>query len=238
MDEEQIMLELGLSLEKFKKDISKASILIDKLDTTVGFKISKSDMDKYAKDSNAIFQKVAKQNTRIEINELKQAILARDKANKKAFSYREQLARKEYSRRAQELKEIEAKKIASEKWQYNLRVNSIKQENAIALSETKKRLAKEEKAYNKTAAGAWNNGTSFGHKMVTTSMYASAGAALYTMASGIRSVIAESMRFDDAIYSNMAVLNANKEEAESLAKSNRKLAITYGGSIEEIDRLL
>jgi ribosomal protein S17E len=80
-------------------------------------------------------------------------------------------------------------------------------------------------------------GTTFGHKFLTTAQYATAGTSIFAIAGAMRSVVRESMLFDDAIYNNMAVLNANRVEAENVAKSNRGLAISYGGVISEIDEL-
>ena len=240
MNEDEILLSVGLELDKIRKQFKSIESIVNTFDKSNKYFDLGLDEKAINAQAKRIYKNIEAEETRIDkmkVSSLKAEISRKTASAKQISDYNERLAKIEYSLRTKELKEIEAKKIASEKWQYNLRVNSIKQENAIALSETKKRLAKEEKAYNKTAAGAWNNGTSFGHKMVTTSMYASAGAALYTMASGFKAVIKESLDFDTAIYKNMAVLNATKTEATGLAKASRDIAIAYGGSIKEIDEV-
>ena len=82
-----------------------------------------------------------------------------------------------------------------------------------------------------------DTGTTFTHKFLTTAQYAAAGAGIIAVTQALSSAVKESMLFDDAIYNNIAVLKANRQQAEDLAKSNRDLSITYGGTIKEIDDL-
>src|SRR5574344_935717 len=101
----------------------------------------------------------------------------------------------------------------------------------------KKKIAESNKAqkeFAKTSGSVLSSdtGTTFGHKALTTSQYMIAGAALYKTQEALRAVISESMAYDDAIYSNMAVLGANRVQAINLANSNRELAKTFGGSIK------
>ena len=80
-------------------------------------------------------------------------------------------------------------------------------------------------------------GTTFGHKFLTTSQYAVSGLALLKVREAMSAVVRESMAYDDAIYNNMTVLQANRKEAEMLADTSRALSITYGGNIKDIDEL-
>ena len=80
-------------------------------------------------------------------------------------------------------------------------------------------------------------GTTFGHKLLTTSQYAISGLALLKVREAMSAVVRESIAYDDAIYNNMTVLQANRKEAEMLADTSRALSITYGGNIKDIDEL-
>jgi len=116
--------------------------------------------------------------------------------------------KKVLAERRKQLKQIEAEAIASEK--------------------------KIQKARARTLRGAIENGTTLGHKAYTTASYALVGAALFKVAEAMRFVVTESIAFDDAIYSNMAVLGATKKEATDLAESTREIGIAYGGTYKEI----
>jgi TP901 family phage tail tape measure protein len=118
--------------------------------------------------------------------------------------------------------------------------NALKDETkAYANAEKEKtRIAKEEaKKRANTWRGVLENGTTFGHKFLTTAQYMAAGTAIVGVQQAMSALVKESMAYDDAIYNNMAVLNANRQVAEELAITNRELAISYGGAIEEIDEL-
>jgi len=81
-------------------------------------------------------------------------------------------------------------------------------------------------------------GTSFGHKIATTAQYATAGSGIYAVATAFRSVIEESVRFDNALYNNMAVLEATSTQARMLAETSRDIVAAYGGTIEATDKTI
>lgn len=133
-------------------------------------------------------------------------------------------------------------RIAKAKQALSAMQNINKQEAQSIINETNKAQAVAKKAqfeHSRSAAGVLSSdtGTTFGHKALTTSQYMIAGAALFKVQQAMSGVIRESVAYDDAIYSNMSVLRASRAEAENLADANRKLAVSYGGSIKEIDEL-
>ena len=103
-----------------------------------------------------------------------------------------------------------------------------------------KETTEKQRKMSRSIAGVFSEdtGTTFGHKLATTAQYATAGAGIYTLTRAMNELVKESMAYDDALYNNMAVLNANRKEAEALADTSRDLAIAYGGNIKEIDDLV
>lgn len=92
-------------------------------------------------------------------------------------------------------------------------------------------------AYKKTAGGAWENGSTLGHKFVTTAQYAIAGTALFGVASAFTAMGAAAAEADLNMRTMSAVLGLNISQAKDLDASVRKLGETYGGTTQEIEQV-
>lgn len=85
--------------------------------------------------------------------------------------------------------------------------------------------------------GALFEGTTLGHKMVTTAEYVTAGSMLYGIQSavaGIKNAIVES---DRAITSFNAILGLSTDESKKLENQVYSLATVYGGSVDEYNKV-
>lgn len=122
------------------------------------------------------------------------------------------------------------------------RVDGTKEANDAILRDYAKlqgEIKKKQHDISRSATGALGSetGTTFGHKMVTTSQYAVAGSIIYGVSAALRDAAKESMAFDDALYNNMSVLSMTSKEAESLAINSRQLSVALGGNIKDYDEL-
>lgn len=94
-----------------------------------------------------------------------------------------------------------------------------------------------QRARAKTAIGALENGTTFGHKVVTTTEYALAGTAIFGVASAISAMISAALEADLNMRTMAAVMRLNMGEALNLDSTVRKLGETYGGTTGEIEQV-
>jgi len=248
MNDDELLLSIGVQLDSLKKDLKKADVVISKffdvdrnLDININFsKVRKqveqfnSEQEKVLKNYYKNIEKYGDNSRKKELSELKKSILERHKyadelrrnsaklegkINRENYEYQKKLANAKFKRRLANIRRAERKEK-----------ESIERINKLA----------KQKSIEKT--GFWDtlNGhrtTTFGHKVATTAEYATAGVALYKLAEAFRAVAQEAIAYDDAIYNNMSVLRTNRKQAEKLANTTRDLSISYGGSIKEIDDL-
>ncbi|MCI4436994.1 MAG: phage tail tape measure protein, partial [Ignisphaera sp.] len=124
--------------------------------------------------------------------------------------------------------------------------DSSKSGNAIwAISELNKRdeLAKTtkqmeleaERAKKLTASGAWNYGTTIGHKVVTTASYMAVGAAIYGVVGALGSMKDAIVQADKAERMFQGVLGMTVEDSKKLENSVFKTAIATGTQTETLN---
>jgi hypothetical protein len=172
---------------------------------------------------------------------LEKSLNAQKTLTKKALKEIERVQRDSdnavFTYRLNTYKKEKARKEAEDKKAYSIAWRDAHEHNNKLIADGKRVATENTKAFNKTMAGAVANGTTFMHKMYTTASYASAGAVIYGLGAALSAVTKESLAFDDAIYSNMAVLNLSSKQATLLAENARDLSMVYGGQIKEIDEV-
>lgn len=140
----------------------------------------------------------------------------------------------------QQIADSEAKSI---KFNRTLREQAYK----VELAEMKKLKAerdaqakKDKTASDRTWRGAWigsDSGTTFGHKFLTTSQYALAGAAIYKVVEALQAFGVATLQADLNMRTMAAVLDLNIGESTKLSQGIRILGEEYGGSLESIQQV-
>lgn len=111
---------------------------------------------------------------------------------------------------------------------------------ATMAKEAAKKAASDKKAEDRTWKGAWfgsDSGTTFGHKFLTTSQYAAAGAGIFAVASAFTALGTAALEADLNMRTMAAVLKLNLSDATALDKAVRNLGETYGGTTSEIEQV-
>lgn len=145
--------------------------------------------------------------------------------------------------------------VATRKQQQSQTMNQWKQETDAKVAGRKKELAdmkqymlekdrlekasqaKQSKQDANTFSGSFTSGSSFGHKVGTTTQYAIAGTALFGVASALTSLGAAAVEADLNMRTMAAVLNLSVPMAKNLDESVRKLGEAYGGTTDEIEKV-
>lgn len=258
-EEEDILLSIGFELEDFKKKIGKLNKefnILTKANTFWNFDLSEKEMKIFFNEYNKNIKDSAKVKSKILSDYNKQEhsyIEDIKKAEAKSFNYKNELMANSFKKEAKfysdmsniRVKEYKdsAKVINKEaKADADLRSRESRRLFEERISQAKKEATLRKEIYNKSMAGAMEHGTTFGHKLYTTASYAAAGALIWNTSrlvqEGFSLVATQSVKFDDALYNNIAVLNATRKEAEDLADSATALGIAYGGSIEDINQVV
>ncbi|MCD6433246.1 MAG: phage tail tape measure protein, partial [Sulfurimonas sp.] len=104
--------------------------------------------------------------------------------------------------------------------------------------QTAKRVATANAPSSSKTTDKWGGIESIAHAAKTTALYGAMGQVLFGLQNAFRSVGAEVIRFDQSIYSSMAVLNKTKAEGKFLALEVEHLSIAYGTAAEDIQQAL
>jgi len=142
-----------------------------------------------------------------ETRSIKSAANARLQLTKKIMAKREELSKAEFNREMARIRKLS---------------------NAQAKKEVRAPKASGD------SSSKWGNIESITHAAKTTALYGAMGQALFGLQNAYRAVGAEIIRFDQSLYTNMAVLGTSYEDSMKLAHGVENLASTYGTSSDEI----
>lgn len=235
MNDDELTINLEADLTRVYKAYIEAGAetvkLKNKLRKISPFKLEDSDLNAIIAQYKEISKQqiaVAKQTASIEDKiRLEQA-----KADK---IHQEVLLQNSKTRYAKELAIAKAQQLKLDATRKTAFAN-LQQQNKLDLLETKAKYSAEAKGLRAIHTEVTKlDKAGFPHKLFTTTQYAIAGSMIYGAASAVRALAKETLAYDDAIYNNMAVLNASREEAVGLADNTRDLARAFGGSIKDID---
>lgn len=111
---------------------------------------------------------------------------------------------------------------------YNKQVTGLKKLTEASKSST---------AATKDHQSSWHRHMTYMESAGVVARYGIISQALYGIQNAMTQMVRASIVFDNALYNNMAVLGATKEEAIALAKAGREIVKEFGGTVEEVDKV-
>jgi len=252
MENDDIILSVGVDLENAKTDLRKFARLVEQLDMVngkldAGFSIP--ERKTYAKQLLKSIDDADKYQRKLKQQSTKDALAANKRIEKEILAAKERTAisanRFSAKERDKELRKIKQAILERSKLEERenkrlaaLRHKQAEREYAYHVKKIKEEAKIKEREFARSAAGALSreHGTTFGHKFVTTAEYLAAYKAQQLLTQGLADLIAMSVKYDNALYQSMAVLDLNNEEAAKLASANYGIAISYGAVVEEIQK--
>jgi len=126
---------------------------------------------------------------------------------------------------------------------YQARVDAASRKRWIANSKRRTHHAVEagmEKSTKslKENTSTWHKHMSFLESTGIVLKYAAISTAIYAVAGAFKAGVTASIKYDNALFNNIAVLEVTREQATKLANAALQLGVTYGGSIEDINKVV
>jgi len=141
------------------------------------------------------------------------------------------------SRRNNAIKKAQQATIANSRQTLSIEKQITKEKNKQSRTASSKRTAStgttngREGFYDTMFEGA---GTTFGHKLATTAQYATAGAAVYALATTFTTATRAIIEFDTATRTLSAVLKISLTDARDLGQEFNDLGKSFGGTLTDI----
>jgi len=232
-------------------DAEQQKIIVDRLKAQVHErKRARIEANKLAQVDTKGFKLLHKQARTIAFNNKQERFALRQKEREQArinsLRIRERLEANKLAKVDTKGFKLLQKKAEDLQWQLRLEEKLAKakeKNNASGVSSTTTAVRKQTKAL-KSATKAVEAHQSSWHRHLTymestgvVLKYGLISNALYGIAGKIGDVVKELIAYDSAIYNNSAVLGISTEQAKTLADNTRELAKTYGGSIEDLDKV-
>ena len=236
MQNADLLIKLGGDTTLFDQAIDKMRTEVKAFETLVGKKGRTTAFSGYAEAAGKAaveFNKMANA-AKISSNKIRQEMAKSLGFNtKKLTATQKKMLDKYEAMWNQSTDRIASRRLKAEQLVFKRQMINARRVAARNKREADKVAADAQRGNNSQSAGS-----RFTHAVGTTALYGAVAQALFGLQAAYRAVGAEVIRFDQSIYSSMAVLQKTKAEGKFLALEVEKLSIAYGTSANDIQGAL